>query len=125
MRNNLFRYFLIFLGSVSLILGVIGIFLPLLPTTPFLLLTAFCYFKGSPELYKRLINQPYLGPYIVNYKKYRVISLRAKISSITLLWVSITYCIFFVTNLLWLRILLSIIAVCVTAHILSFKSKKA
>lgn len=112
----------IILGSISLGLGILGVFLPLLPTTPFLLLTAALYFRGSPKLYQWLITHPRLGTYIRNYREEKAIPLRAKIISLTLLWASILYCIFFVTDLLWLRILLGVIMTGVTVHILSFKT---
>ena len=117
-------YLLITTGSFSLGLGIIGIFLPLLPTTPFLLLTAYCYLRSSPKLYRWLINQPQIGQYIINFNTYQIIPIKAKVSSISLLWTSILFCIFYVTELLWLRVLLLLIAIGVTIHILSFKSKK-
>ncbi|MCD7973347.1 MAG: YbaN family protein [Candidatus Azobacteroides sp.] len=116
------RYLIAGAGTLSLVLGIIGIFLPLLPTTPFLLLTAYCYLKSSPRLYHWLINQPRLGAYILNYQKYKVIPVKAKISAISLLWTSILFCIIFVVDMLWLRILLFAIATGVTIHILSYKS---
>lgn len=75
----------IILGTVSLALGIIGIFLPLLPTTPFLLLTAALYFRGSPRLYQWLLNHKCLGPYIRNFRENKAIPLRAKIISLLLM----------------------------------------
>ena len=63
----------IILGTVSLALGIIGIFLPLLPTTPFLLLTAALYFRGSPRLYQWLLNHKCLGPYIRSFRENKAI----------------------------------------------------
>ena len=85
----------IILGTVSLALGILGIFLPLLPTTPFLLLTAALYFKGSPRLYQWLLNQKHLGPYIRNFRENKAIPLRAKVISLVLMWGTMLYCIFF------------------------------
>lgn len=73
----------IILGTVSLALGVLGIFLPLLPTTPFLLLTAALYFKGSPRLYQWLLNQKHLGPYIRNFCENKAITVTGKNHLIT------------------------------------------
>ena len=81
----------IILGTVSLALGIIGIFLPLLPTTPFLLLTAALYFRGSPRLYQWLLNHKCLGPYIRNFRENRAIPLRAKVVSIALMWGTMLY----------------------------------
>lgn len=115
---------LIVIGSISLTLGILGIFLPLLPTTPFLLLAAALYFKGSPRLYNWLLNQKHLGPYIRNYRENKAIPLRAKIITLVLMWGMMLYCIFFVVPMIWLKILLGLIAVGVTYHILSFKTLK-
>ncbi len=114
----------IILGTLSLALGVLGIFLPLLPTTPFLLLTAALYFKGSPRLYQWLLNQKHLGPYIRNFRENKAIPLRAKIISLLLMWGTMLYCIFFLIPLVWVKILLFLIASGVTYHILSFKTLK-
>ena len=113
----------IILGTISLILGILGIFLPLLPTTPFLLLTAFLYMKSSTRCYNWLMNQKYLGPYIKNYSEHKIIPVRTKILTLILLWGSITYCAIFVIPNLIIKILLLLIAAGVTWHVLSFKSK--
>ncbi len=118
------KIFWIVIGSVSLILGIIGIFVPLLPTTPFLLLTASAYFKGSSRLYEWLLHHKYLGAYIRNFREHKAIPLRVKISAITLMWLMISYCVFFLGLSLWLRILLTAITIGVTIHILSYKTLK-
>lgn len=114
----------IVLGSLSLALGIIGIFVPLLPTTPFLLLTATLYFKASPRLYNWLLHQKHLGPYIRNYRENKAIPLRAKIVSLLLMWGTMLYCIFFLIPFLWVKIVMFLIAAGVTYHILSFKTLK-
>ena len=114
----------IILGTISLGLGILGIFLPLLPTTPFLLLTAALYFKGSPRLYQWLLNHKYFGTYIRNFRENKAIPLRAKIISLLLMWGTMLYCIFFLIPLVWVKILLFLIAAGVTYLILSFKTLK-
>ncbi len=116
------RYLYIVAGTLSLILGVVGIFVPLLPTTPFLLLAAALYFKSSPRLYDWLLRNRYLGVYIRNFREYKAIPLRAKIVSTALLWATIGYCVLAVVDALWLRLLLAAIAVGVTIHIWSYKT---
>lgn len=111
-------------GTISLVLGIIGIFVPLLPTTPFLLLSAAFYFRGSPRLYRWLIQQKQLGPYIKNFREYRAIPLRAKIISLSLIWITLSYCIFQIAPYLWLKIILLAIAIGTTWHILSYKTLK-
>ena len=72
-------------GWISLVLGFIGIFLPLLPTTPFVLLSAYCFSKSSPRLYHWLINQPRLGPMIQNWEQHGCISQNTKITATILI----------------------------------------
>ena len=117
------RALCIVIGSVSLILGIVGIFVPLLPTTPFLLLTAFFYMKGSQKCYNWLMNQPALGKYIRDYRENKIIPLRAKIISLVLMWISISYCAICLAYKWPVSILLIMIAAGVTIHVLSFKSK--
>lgn len=121
-NNRLIKYLLIAGGSIAVILGVIGIFLPVLPTTPFLLLAAACYARSSQRFYNWLITNRYCGKYIRNYREGNGISLRHKITVISILWLTIgATCIWGIT-LLWLRILLIIIAAGVTAHLLRIKT---
>ena len=110
--------------TLSLALGILGIFLPLLPTTPFLLLTAALYFKSSPRLYNWLLSHKHLGPYIRNFRENKAIPLRAKIISISLMWITMLYCVFFIVPYIWVKVILLIIAAGVTYHILSFKTLK-
>lgn len=115
------RIFLIIVGSVSLILGLLGVFLPVLPTTPFLLLSAAVWVKASPRLHGWLLNHKLFGEYIRNFREHKAIPLHAKIISVTLLWVTMSYCIFIIANeKLWLQIVLASLATAVTWHILSY-----
>ncbi len=108
------------LGCISLVLGVLGIFVPILPTTPFLLLSAALFVRSSPRLYAWLIGNRYLGEYLRNYYENRAIPMRAKISSVVIMWAAMLYCILFVAaGMLWLQILLLIISMLVSWHILS------
>jgi uncharacterized membrane protein YbaN (DUF454 family) len=119
------KYLLIFIGIVSLGLGILGIFLPLLPTTPFLLLSAMLFARSSKKLYDWLINHKVFGNYIVSFMKEKAIPLKIKILSTFLLWATILFSIFFVIeDKTWLQILLFAIAIGVTIHILHYKTKK-
>lgn len=122
--KKLFRPVLVIIGSVSVVLGFLGVFVPILPTTPFLLLGAACYIKTSKRLYNWLINNKLLGSYIKNYYEGRGIPLGTKIWVISLLWLSIGFSAIFVISKLLVRIILFLIAVCVTIHILSQKTLK-
>ena len=109
------------LGCVSLALGIAGIFLPLLPTTPFLLLAAALWVRSSPRLYAWLLRHPRLGEYVRNFRENRAIPLRAKVVSLTLMWGTMLYCVFvLLTAWWWAQAALLAIAAGVTWHILSF-----
>ena len=118
------KYLLIITGSICLALGVIGIFLPLLPTTPFLLLAAALYVRSSAKLYQWLIHQKDLGEYIRNFREHKAIPLRAKIISVSLVWITLTYCAIILTDEIWLKVFFLILAISVTWHILSYKTLK-
>lgn len=116
------RILYIFLGTFSLVLGIIGIFLPVLPTTPLLLLTAYCYYRGSSRLYEWLMNQPVLGKHIENFRENRIIPRKVKVCTLLLLWSSLLFCAY-ILGPIWLKSLMIIIAVGVTWHILSYQSE--
>jgi uncharacterized membrane protein YbaN (DUF454 family) len=109
-------------GVISVGLGVIGVFLPLLPTTPFLLLAAACFVRSSERLYAWLIGHRLFGTYIRHYREHRAITLRAKVVVLALLWGVIGYTAFGIVTEWWLRALLGIVAVGVTIHILHLKT---
>ncbi len=116
---------LAFLGVVSLALGVAGIFLPLLPTTPFLLLAAWLFVRSSPRLYAWLMNHPQLGEYIRNFRENRAIPLRVKVVSVSLVWLTIGFCIVAVVDgLWWAQAALALLAAGISWHILSYDTLK-
>jgi uncharacterized membrane protein YbaN (DUF454 family) len=116
------RWLFVVLGSIALGLGVIGIFVPLLPTTPFLLIAAACYIRGSERLYIWLIEHRWFGSFIRNYREHRAITLRARIATLVLLWSVMVYTAFWIVAILWLRLSLLAIAAAVSIHILRLKS---
>ena len=122
MRDYIKKLFLVSLGTLSLIIGVIGIFIPLLPTTPFLLLAAACYIRGSKKVYNWLIKNKWLGEYIKNYQDGKGVPFKVKIITIIVLWLSIIISlILFVSNFI-IQIILLIIAIGVTIHIVKIKT---
>ena len=116
----------VILGLISLVVGILGVFLPLLPATPFLLFSAWSFAKSSDKLYNWLMNHKVLGTIIRDYRDEKSLTIRIKISAILLLWVSMLYSIFYVVNeKLWLQLILATIATGVTIHLLTLKTKKA
>ena len=107
-----------FIGAILLGLGVLGVFLPIIPTTPFVLAAAFC-FSANPVMYNRIVNSPFFGEYIRAYREGKGIKTKTRIKSIAFLWaVLIITMLFFMTED-WHRILLSIVGICVTVHLLT------
>lgn len=107
------RLFYAALGTLFVLLGIAGAFLPVLPTTPFILLAAACYAKASERFHQRLLNHPTFGPTIRNWEQYRSIAPRTKKVAITMMTLSIGASIYVVREHLWLQLLLGAIALSV------------
>jgi uncharacterized membrane protein YbaN (DUF454 family) len=120
-RNRFVRYLLQGVGWLSVVLGVIGIFLPVLPTTPFLLLAAACFARSSPRFYHWLVDHPRLGPWIRGYLDGEGIPLKGKVYAIGLMWVSIGFSCWLVP-MVWARGLMLVSAVLVSVFILRQKT---
>ncbi|MBT2692532.1 YbaN family protein [Bacillus sp. ISL-55] len=118
--NIAVKALLITIGTLSIALGMIGIVVPLLPTTPLILLGAACYVKASDELYQKLIRNKWLGGYIRDFREKNGITLKNKVLSLSLMWISIMGSILFFVSNFWLAAVLIVIAVTVSAYILSF-----
>lgn len=116
------RYLLAALGLLSLGLGILGIFLPVLPTTPLLLLAAALFLRSSRPLYDWLMNHPKLGPYIRNFMEHKAIPLRVKVISVSMVWITLLYCAVAVAGHWAFRLFFVVLAACITAHILSYKT---
>ncbi|HEY7914207.1 MAG TPA: YbaN family protein [Blastocatellia bacterium] len=110
-------------GSLCVGLAVLGIFLPLLPTTPFLLLASACYVRGSERLHRWLMNNRVLGKYIRNIQQRRGIPLRAKIVTIALLWASIAFSVYSF-DMIIVQSILILIAICTSTLILRMRTLK-
>jgi uncharacterized protein len=117
MSGRLFRYLLVACGTLCVTLGVIGIFVPLMPTTVFLLLAASCYSRSSERHYQRLTNNRWLGAYIRNSREGRGLTPRQKTATLALLWVGIGATATFSVSAWWVRVILGAVAVGVTIHV--------
>jgi len=113
---------LIAVGSVCVALGTLGVFLPLLPTTPFLLLAAACYARSSDRLYAWLLTNKRLGPYIRGYITSSGMPLRAKVVTLVVLWGSILYSVNCLVSRRWVQIFLLAMAGAVTVLVLTRKT---
>lgn len=120
--NSALKPLILACGFIFVGLGVIGIVLPVLPTTPFLLLAAFCFARSSEKWHNWLMTNKLFGDYLRNYQEGRGIPLKVKVMAITFLWVTILISIFFFLENWILEILLIAIASAVSIHIISVKT---
>jgi len=122
MKESIKKGILVVSGTFFLFLGIIGIVIPLLPTTPFLLLAAACYIRGSEKFYNWLIKKKWVGKYIKNYQEGRGVPLNVKIISIIVLWLTIIISSIIIVSNFIIQIILFIIAIGVTIHIIKIKT---
>lgn len=117
------NFILMTIGFISLTFGAVGIFLPILPTTPFVLLSAGCFSISSPRLSNLLMKSKYFGSYIENYRYKTGVPLKTKIRAIIFLWVGLTLSMIIIKTPLIIGILF-VIGTCVTIHLSTLKTKK-
>jgi uncharacterized protein len=124
-NRKIVKALLIISGTISLLLGAIGIFVPILPTTPFLLLSAACYMRSSEIMYNWLLKNRWFGEYIRHYREGRGIPMKTKLVAITLLWVTILYSsLFIVDEIIIAQIALVLVAFGVSVHLLRLPTFK-
>lgn len=119
--QSLKKYVYITMGSLSLVLGIAGVFIPVLPTTPFLLLASFFYLRSSERLYNWLMNHKIFGAYIYSYLTYKAIPKKTKVGTMIFLWSTLIFSMILVSSL-HIRIFLLAVGVAVTAHLLMLKT---
>ncbi len=120
-RNPVIRMTLLTVGWLAVALGVIGIFLPVLPTTPFLLLAAACFMRSSRRFYGWLVDHPHLGPWFRDYLEGNGIPLKGKVYAIATMWISISVSCWLVP-FVWARVGMLLSATLVTLYILRQKT---
>ena len=124
-KRKLVRILLLIVGTICLALGTIGIFLPILPTTPFLLVAAACYLRSSERMHKWLLNNRWFGKYIRNYQEGKGIPMKTKILAITILWATILFSAFYALNeILIAQVALFAVAIGVSAHLVRLPTLK-
>lgn len=124
-KQRVVRGLLMVAGTILLFLGAIGIFLPILPTTPFLLLAAACYMRSSERLHKWLLGNRWFGEYIKNYQAGRGIPMKSKLIALGMLWAAILYSTFFVVDeILFAQVALVLVAAGVTVHLVRLPTYK-
>ena len=118
------RITLIIIGTISTGIGIVGIFLPILPTTPFFLLAAACYLRSSKRFHHWLLNNRFFGIYVKTYVEGKGMPLKLKILAIALIWIAIGVLVGFVVEGLVIRVILVLIHIGVTIHIILIRPRK-
>ena len=116
-KSEVLRYLLIGIGWISIAGGLVGLFLPLVPTVPFLLLAVFCFSRSSERFHTWLVDHKHLGPMLKDYLIHGGIPLRAKALAICMIWVSFPASTFFFVEIFWVKVLLLGIAAAVTVYL--------
>lgn len=122
LRQKTVRLLYIITGTVSLIIGLVGIALPVLPTTPFLLLTAACYYRGSERLHSWLVQSKLFGPTIRDFEEKKGMKKSTKIKALVVLWVTIFVSTFLILDLVIHRVAVIVLAFIGTFFILRIKT---
>ncbi len=111
------KYIYLIVGSLALVAGIIGVFLPILPTTPFVLLSAWCFFRSSDKLYKWVINNETFGPTIMNYQQGKGITQKTRIRAIVMMWATISVSAYFFVSNLYVIGIMYLVAISVSVYL--------
>jgi uncharacterized membrane protein YbaN (DUF454 family) len=125
MHHKLKRIILLLIGSIALGMGFLGLFLPLLPTTPFILLSAYCFASSSKRFYNYLLKHKVFGEILTNFYEKRIITCKTKIVALATMWTSLLASMYFFMPFYWVRILLILIGIGVTVYLGRFPSKSS
>jgi uncharacterized protein len=120
-ENRFKRIFYFVMGVICVIMGIIGIFLPVWPTTIFIIIAAWFFVRSSEKYYLMLIRNRMFGKMIRNYREFRGIESRARIKSLVLLWLTLGIS-FYLVDTLWVRLLLICVGIGVTWHLYALKT---
>jgi uncharacterized protein len=110
-------------GIASLVLGFIGIFLPLLPTTPFVLLAAYCFARSSERFHRYIMQHKTFGKMVTDFYENKIITVKTKIVALSSMWAMLLLSVIFFMPIIWVKLVVVGIGVAVSAYLLSFRSK--
>ena len=116
------KLFFIALGTLSLGVGLLGVIIPVLPTTPFLILAVACYLRGSERLHHWMLNNSLFGGLVKDYLEGRGMKAKQKVFTLIFLWLTITITVVFFIEAFTVKVLLLLIATAVSVHILTLPS---
>ena len=111
-------------GFTFLVIGAVGIVIPILPTTPFIIVSAFCFSKSSKRFERWISQNRYFGSYIENYKTKKGVPRDVKLQSIVFLWIMLIISGLIFSNSVYIPIILVVVGVAVTLHIALLKTRE-
>lgn len=123
-KNRPLRLLLLVLGFIMAFLAMLGALLPLLPTTPFLIASAACFYRSSERFYNLIMFNRYFGHYLRDYQAGKGIPLRVKITSMSFLWASTLISVIFFITATWLMILVIAFSTAITVHVFMIRTKR-
>lgn len=123
-KNRPLRLVLLVLGFIMAFLAMLGALLPLLPTTPFLIASAACFYRSSEKFYNLIMFNPYFGHYLRDYKAGKGIPMHVKILSMSFLWTSTLVSVIFFITAIWLQVLVIAFTTAVTVHVFMIRTKR-
>jgi uncharacterized membrane protein YbaN (DUF454 family) len=115
-------YFII--GTLALAAGIVGAFLPVIPTTPFILLSAWCFFRSSSKIYQWVISNETFGPTIENFQKGKGITVNTKIRAVVMMWLTISISVYFFIRNMYIIAFVYLIAIGVTVYLYKLPTLK-
>jgi uncharacterized membrane protein YbaN (DUF454 family) len=115
--GKMIRGVYIVVGTIALIIGAIGLFLPVIPTTPLVILAAACYYRGSDRLHNWILSSRWFGETIKNYQEGRGLTRNTKVRAISMMWVMILVSAWFFVSNLFVRVAIICVAIGVTVYL--------
>ena len=123
-RNKILRATFLTCGFLFTFFAFLGVLLPVVPTTPFLIVAAACFYRSSGRFYNMIMYNRYFGHYLQDYRSGKGIPLRVKIMALVFLWISTLVSVFIFIPYLWLEILVIAVDVAITVHLYLVRTKQ-
>ncbi len=122
--NPFLRRILLVCGFFFVFMAILGAILPIVPTTPFLLVSAACFYRSSARFYHWIMSNRYFGRYLQDYKAGRGIPTRIKVLALSFTWISTLVSVFFFIPWIWLKVFVLAISAAITVHLLMIRTHK-
>jgi uncharacterized membrane protein YbaN (DUF454 family) len=117
LSQKMIRGIYIIVGTIALIIGAIGLFLPVIPTTPLVILAAACYYRGSDRLHTWILSSRWFGETIKNYQEGKGLTRNTKVRAISMMWIMILISAWFFIRNLFVRVAIICVAIGVTFYL--------